>query len=69
MDTVDGEKLDCVFTEGIGWHEKENANNKCIKRVSYYQWIPYVLLLQVSSVIISISLKYIAINFHQGFSM
>ena len=30
MDTVDGEKLDCVFTEGIGWHEKENANNKCI---------------------------------------
>ena len=61
MDTVDGGKLDCIFTEGIGWHAKDDQDNKCIKRISYYQWIPYVLLLQVSSVIISLTLKYMAI--------
>ena len=56
MDTVDGENLDCIFTKGIGWHAEVDANKKCIKRVSYYQWIPYVLLIQVSSVIISLTL-------------
>ena len=54
MDTVDGGKFDCIFTEGRGWHAKDDPTKKCIKRVSYYQWIPYVLLLQVSSIIISI---------------
>ena len=54
MDTVDGGKFDCIFTKGIGWHAKDEPDKKCIKRVSYYQWIPYVLLLQVSSIIISI---------------
>ena len=63
MDTVDGEKLECVFTKGVGWHAKYDEDKKCIKRVSYYQCIPYVLLLQVSSIIISIILKYMTLEF------
>lgn len=31
----------------LGWHVKE-TQEKCIKRIGYFQWLPYVLLLQVN---------------------
>ena len=44
-----GEELRCEYTSSIGWHAMGDQGNKCHKRVSYYQWVPYVLFLQVSS--------------------
>ena len=47
----DGEGRECVWEKGA-WFVKETLGSdvpeKCVKRVSYYQWIPYILLLQVS---------------------
>ena len=38
---------DCEWN-GSYWHVKGYENQKCVNRVSYYQWIPYILLIQVS---------------------
>ena len=53
-----GEELRCEYTSGIGWHAMGDQGNKCHKRVSYYQWVPYVLLLQVSATTYYISYVY-----------
>ena len=52
LNDENGKELECVHTAGKGWHVIDDEDKKCIKRVSYYQWIPYVLLLQVRSIII-----------------
>ena len=43
-----GEQVKCEWDGRVGWHVLGDETKKCNKRVSYYQWIPYVLLLQVS---------------------
>ena len=30
-----------------GWALKDNPDEQCVKKIGYYQWIPYVLLIQV----------------------
>ena len=42
-----GEEVKCEWERQVGWHVVGDETKTCNKRVSYYQWIPYVLLLQV----------------------
>ena len=37
----------CTYREYKGWVLERDYNEPCIKAVGYYQWIPFVLLLQV----------------------
>ena len=40
---------DCEWNDSKKyWHVKGYDDQKCVSRVSYYQWIPYILLIQVS---------------------
>ena len=44
----------CVWKADKGWIVEDKFNPdttpmKCIKSIGYYQWIPYVLLIQVRS--------------------
>ena len=44
-DITDTNGVPCVYRENK-WYTFEDHPKKCIKRIGYYQWIPYVLLLQ-----------------------
>lgn len=45
---TDSDGNECIYagSEKQGWVLKDNIDTPCVKGIGYYQWIPFVLLLQ-----------------------